>query len=289
MYAETLQPWFEKLSNDGASHAMLHAAVGPTMATLFLVWQNCPFYGPVKRLTSLVRSIGNELIKQCKLRIDMDKLMVAPDLLLHEIRAALALCAEFRGQYQDFRSKAAELNPKSSLKKTEPTFVRFKHQQQAKEEGSVEWPGRQDPVFSRINKFMDRCNEVLDIAETIVHFTALDSIIIGGPMALDLTPVIQYVYADFLKSLQHLGDQQIDYLNIDISADEFEAVFCKFKLDIKRFERQLLEIFHSSFQDNMSLPERLQVVASYRMFCERDAINAGLRPRYMEVISMIEC
>jgi len=86
------------------------------------------------------------------------------------------------------------------------------------------WPDRHAPTFQRLNAFMDRCNDVLDLSEVVAHFRLLDSVVIGGNRGSLLTSGIKEIYTDFLKPLQEFEVRRFNDLQF---AAALSAYHCR--------------------------------------------------------------
>lgn len=231
MYVSTLEPWFTKLADPNATMAELVAAVGPTMTVVGLVQRNCSLYQTSKRFGTMLREICNEVVRQCQRRVDSSALENSPELLADQIRTALRLCAELKGRYEDTRLVALSnsASPAGSPARP-PPGARPKAQRHRKGVHSTPWPTRTDPPFQRLNRFMDRCNEVLDVCECILQFGVTKNIVIGGPRSVDLMPALGYIHAEFVTCVACMREARFDFFDVDESADRFEQVYVKCKV-----------------------------------------------------------
>lgn len=141
--------------------------------------------------------------------------------------------------------------------------------------------------LQRLDKFVDRCNEVADIAECVVQFQTLPTVVLAGPRAHALVAQLTHVTEDTNAVLRHLYAQDCDYFDVDAKADTFETLYFRFKLDISRIERTLVDIFAAMYDDDMTLPQHCCIVESLGVLAQRDTIVAGLTHRFHEGIDLI--
>ena len=63
------------------------------------------------------------------------------------------------------------------------------------------WPQRNGRPFRRLNLFIERCNDVLDLVQTVQHFRQLrDAAQFGGLGTGSLDGLVRDVHDEFLKS-----------------------------------------------------------------------------------------
>lgn len=238
-FAATMVPWFTRLSDPDATMAELVAVIAPTMTVVGLVQRNCSFYSSAKRFGVVLRGICNEVVRQCQRRIDGSAIARSPEALAVQIRLALGLCAELKGRYEDTRlvALATTASPASSPAARPPTMARTKAGRGRKSVPSASWPTRTDQPFERFNRFMDRCNEMLDVCECMLQFGVTDAIIIGGQRSVDLMPTLGYIHAEFVTCIGCVLETRIDLFDVDTSADAFERVYVKCKVRIDPHSR----------------------------------------------------
>ena len=67
------------------------------------------------------------------------------------------------------------------------------------------WPQRSSETFSRLNALTERCNDVLDLVQTIRHFGQLEVVAQCGGMGLgSLDGLIQDVHEQFMIDVDKL-------------------------------------------------------------------------------------
>eukprot|EP00599_Poterioochromonas_sp_BG-1_P012792 CAMPEP_0173159472 /NCGR_PEP_ID=MMETSP1105-20130129/17150_1 /TAXON_ID=2985 /ORGANISM="Ochromonas sp., Strain BG-1" /LENGTH=109 /DNA_ID=CAMNT_0014077953 /DNA_START=231 /DNA_END=556 /DNA_ORIENTATION=- len=98
------------------------------------------------------------------------------------------------------------------------------------------WSVQNNAVFVRMDTFLERCHDILDFTQTIVMFTKLAKIEIGGTKGKTLTTSIAQIYADFanaIDSIRNLGKGILDLEN-----KKFEEAFYEFRNRIKELDRR---------------------------------------------------
>lgn len=106
-----------------------------------------------------------------------------PGRSLTNIKVALRVCAEFRGCYLDFREKSDAIARKhkeerSSQLRAGEEESRDHHRKppngsrvvEAESKGLCAWPPRNSPVFAPLNAIMERCNDLLELVQTLHDF-----------------------------------------------------------------------------------------------------------------------
>jgi dynein heavy chain len=62
---------------------------------------------------------------------------------------------------------------------------------------------------------MDRCNDVLDLAEAVRHLSGLDRVAFGGKSGRMLTAGLKELHAEFMPAVAAFVGLELELLNID--------------------------------------------------------------------------
>ena len=277
----TLRPWFIKISDNKASVNEIIAAIRPAVHTMLLVWQNCKYYRSPKRLASVFQMMSNEIISQAQNRVDASLLRENPHTLLPFLKEAIRMCSMLRGCYLDEKDIA------DTMLTTERNRAQAKNFAGPAKKLAL-WPARGDATFSRLNAFIDRCNDLTDIADTTLQYAVLEEMEIGGPKGELLTAAAKHVLDEYRYGLLEFFNVGLDILDVDQNPKAFDVAYLELKLLVKRLDRRLSEILASSFTSDMTLPEQLKLVISYKEFGTRDFLNEELPKCYSRLAPLID-
>ena len=68
---------------------------------------------------------------------------------------------------------------------------------QAAKESDNPWRFRNTSLFSRLDSFLERCHDVLDLVESLILFTRLERVEIGGTKGKQLSADIVSIHKEF--------------------------------------------------------------------------------------------
>jgi dynein heavy chain len=175
-YLRPLETWYEQL--EGAGLEELPALFRPVLHMLLLVWKNSRFYNSPNRLVVMVREICNTLIASAFAFINGEAIFgYIEDEEAHRardmIRTVLRVCGAFKSTYFDYKAKANLECP------TNP------------------WRIQNNALFVRLDAFLERCHDILDLTDTVVQFSKLGKLEVGGTKGKTLSTSVQQIYADF--------------------------------------------------------------------------------------------
>ena len=182
------------------------------------MWKGSAYYNTPGRLVVLIREICNTLIRQaCKFidgnrvfeMIEADETKTAID-MLHSI---VRVFGSFKSIYFDYKAKANQECPNN------------------------QWKVQNNAVFVRLDSFLERCHDILDLSNTIMAFSKLAKIEVGGTKGKTLTTSINQIYFDFNAAVGAVKNVDYDVMDLsDSSAKAFENNYYEFRGKIKELE-----------------------------------------------------
>ena len=122
----------------------------------------------------------------------------------------------------------------------------------------------------RLDSFLERCHDILDLTETIVSFSKLEKIEIGGTKGKTLTTSIKQIHEDFATTVNVF--KSVSYDIMDVGAKAFDDDFYDFRCSIKELERRLGSVVSLAFDDCSTVYGRFKLLDS---FSSSSAIQPG--------------
>ena len=187
-FLSPLRPWFAQLASPSEDFPAVRDLFRPILHSLLMVWKCSRFYNTPTRLVVLMRQICNELIRKAlaflngKLLFELiaaDEMDKADAMLLQ----SLQVCAHLKSVYYDYKAKSSVECPANP------------------------WRIQNNALFVRLDAFLERCHDVLELTQTIMQFQKLSKIEIGGTKGKTIIAAIKAVHADFAAA--HERFQQV--------------------------------------------------------------------------------
>lgn len=144
-YLKTLKSLFSDLCAGSMELPELQELFMPIMHTILMIYQYSTHYNTTPRLVVLIREICNEIIKQCTLQVPhttiMEEMKEATTVksALDKLNQALEVCIKFKEAYFEYKSKV-----KNS------------------------WKISSSALFVRLDAFSERCQDLIQMAQTII-------------------------------------------------------------------------------------------------------------------------
>jgi dynein heavy chain len=261
-YLRTLEEWFDKLNNEDNFPALLEL-FKPMLHIILLIWKNSKHYNTPARLVVLMREICNSLINQaCKYvsgeqifsLIEAEEAHVA----VEQLKTTLLVCGTFKSTYFDYKATANAECPANP------------------------WRIQNNALFMRLDSFLERCHDILDLTQTIVQFSKLAKIEVGGTKGKTLTTSVQQIHGDFQSAVDKF--KGVDYDIMDVSAKQFDDDFYEFRCSIKELERRLGAVVSLAFDDCATVYGRFKLLDSFEGLLERPIIQDELEKKYVGLV-----
>jgi len=263
-YLSTLEPWFDKLvGNVQDDFGSLMHLFRPTMHLILMIWKNSKCYNTPGRLVVLVREICNALIKQSCGYVSGEEIFRLIDeneagLAVEKLKTTLKVCGTFKSTYFDYKATAnaeCAANP---------------------------WRIQNNALFVRLDTFLERCHDILDLTQTIVQFSQLGEIEVGGTKGKTLTTSVQQIYSDFNTAVASFENVKYDIM--DVNAKRFDDDFYEFRCTIKELERRLGSILIQAFDDSGTIYGRFKLLDSFEGLLERPIIQDELEKKHVMLV-----
>jgi dynein heavy chain len=263
-YLSTLEPWFDQLvGNVQDDFGSLMYLFRPTMHLILMIWKNSKCYNTPGRLVVLIREICNALIKQSCDYVSGEEIFRLIDEneaghAVEKLKTTLKVCGTFKSTYFDYKATAnaeCAANP---------------------------WRIQNNALFVRLDTFLERCHDILDLTQTIVQFSELGEIEVGGTKGKTLTTSVQQIYSDFNAAVSSFENVQYDIM--DVNAKRFDDDFYEFRCTIKELERRLGSILIQAFDDSATIYGRFKLLDSFEGLLERPIIQDELEKKHVLLV-----
>ena len=262
-FLRPLRSWFERLESE-TNFSNLVDHFKPMMHLILLVWKGSAYYNTPGRLVVLVREICNALIRQAQSYINGDRVfdMIESD----DTKEAIEMLQNIIRVFGKFKS----------------TFLEYKGKAN-KECPNNQWRMQNNAVFVKLDAFLERCHDIWDLTRTIMQFTKLSKIEVGGTKGKTLTTSVNQISFDFNAAVDSI--KSVDYDIMDLEAKHFEDSYYAFRGRIKELERRLGSVITQGFDDCSTVTGRFKLLDSFDSLVLRPIIADDLEKKHGALIS----
>lgn len=258
-----LVPWLERLETE-SDFVSLTGIFRPTIHSLMLVWIHSRFYNTPARIVVLVREICNTLVRKARQfvsgevifdLVDNDEPQRGVEMLMSTLR----VCGVFKSTYFDYKAKVAVEAPHNP------------------------WRVQNSALFGHLDAFLERCHDIREFTSTIVQFSKLAKIEIGGTKGKTLTTSVAQIFTDFSAAVAAFKEAKYDIMDVDAKA--FDDDFYEFRVRVKELERRLASVLTQSFDDTPTILGRFKLLDSFEGLLERPLVRDELERKHQDLLA----
>ena len=257
-YLSTLSGLFYDLTDDTKDFPELQELFVPIMHTLLLIWQHSEYYNTPARLVVIVREICNAIISQARNFVSGKDIF---DMIENEessvacekLSVILDIIAKFKEAFFEYKAQAGD-----------------------------SWNITTNALFVRLDSFSERCQDIQHFTSTIVQFSKLNKIQIGGTKGKTLTSSVMQIFDEFEQAVKDF--QLVEYDIMDVGAKEFDDDFYEFRCKIKELERRLASILTQGFDDSDTIYGQFKLLDSFEGLLNRPIIQDELEKKHITLL-----
>ena len=252
---------FEKLVSDGVFLRLFHY--------LFVVWTNSTHYNTPARLVVMIKEVCNDLILVAKHNLNVDDLFTCEcDEAVKRLALTLLVCGSFKDAYFTYKAKAGKEGGRNGPPR--------------------HWKFQNTTLFSRLDAFLERCHDVLDVLETAVLFSRLEKVEMGGTKGAEYSQHIAGIHTEFLAAYHdfHAPTQYPTASILDVDEPLFDDNFALFRRKVRQMEVHLGSMLTISIEDTKALSSVFKLVDTYEGFLDRKLIQQEWHKHQTDVLSL---
>eukprot|EP00955_Chlamydomonas_euryale_P098697 365162-Chlamydomonas_euryale.AAC.21 len=257
-FLQPLRKYFEKLEMMDDFTAIVDL-FKPVVHMLLLVWRHSDHYNSATRMTTIMVEICNDLIMQAnKFLPGADLIQMEPTEAVEKLRLQMRVLANFKQFYFEYREKSKVEVPDRP------------------------WKFQNSSLFQRLDTFLERSHDMMNMMATCVQFNKLERVEIGGTKGKVLTNAIKIIHQEFTEAVEKF--RAVEYDVMDTDASQFDDDFYTFRVIIKELERRLAAIIIQAFDDCTTIGSTFKLLDSFEGLLEREVIAADLEKKNDELL-----
>ncbi|XP_035728185.1 dynein beta chain, ciliary-like [Vespa mandarinia] len=238
----------------------------PLMAVLIhslgLTWAHSKYYQSSSKLIIMLRQICNLLIQEAQKFLDPTSIFQSDvDEALQRVQISQDILEEFKRQFEA-RRNIPGMKPEA-----------------------LPWSFTSGVVFIRLDAFLKRLADIEWLFYTVLEFSKLEKIEIGGILGRSLSNRIIGIFKEFQQLFLSFTVRANDVLEPD---DETFALDCaKFNLSITDLDNKLAAILCQSFDDCGNLESVFKLINIAGSVLDRPMIHKQFSDRYSRILELL--
>ena len=227
--------------------------------SILLVWKHSNYYNTPARLVVLMREICNDLIRQAHKFLEPETILEdEPQDAVDRLTTALKVCSAMKTIYFGYKARVLVECPDNP------------------------WRFQNSALFVRLDSFLERCHDILELCQTVLQFSRLETVEVGGTKGRVLTMTVQQIYADFKGAFQRF--LEIEYDILDVEAETFDDDFYVFRVSIKELEKRLGSVVAQGFDDCTTVYTSFKLLDSFDVMLQREVIMQDLEKKHVDLV-----
>ena len=188
LFLKPLDKYFTKLQNNQDEFEGLVELFKPIMHLVMLVWKHSHHYNTPGRIVVLMRQICNDLIMQSQKFLPGGEIFgLDPPEAVEKLKLLLNVLGSFKSFYFEYKGRTTRDTPQNP------------------------WKFQNSALFARLDAFLERCHDILDLTQTALQFNKLERVEVGGTKGKALSANVRQIHADFEEALEKLHQVSLFY------------------------------------------------------------------------------
>lgn len=229
-----------------------------------IIWVNSEYYRSRERITGLLRKVSNEVIRQCSTKISLENIFDGnvKDSVTG-LTDSIACCVSWKETYHQISKM----------------HLRFGEKEK--------WLLDNTSIFAQVDAFVQRCKDLLEVCEGLVHFTqrSIDSKsnqpIFPGLKGPEISRSLTEVEVTFMKNLQIL--KNVKHTILDVKATSWHDDYNRFRFGVKDLEVMVQNILNSAFETIKTVQEGVEVLDNFIHLSSRESIRRTIDKKTVEI------
>ena len=146
------------------------------------------------------------------------------------------------------------------------------------------WKITSNALFVRLDAFQERCQDIVQMSQTIIQFRNLSNIEIGNTKGATLTTAVKQIFDEFQEA-QNLFCS-VNYDILDIEQREFDDDFYRFRSSIKELDRRVSAVLTQAFDDCDTIIGKFKMLESFDKMLSRPIILDELEKKQVVWIEL---
>jgi dynein heavy chain len=264
-YLDALSVWCEHFIKE-RDFSNVEKFFLPIMHVVLLVWKSSPYYNTPSRLVVLLREICNALIVHIDDFLSGDSLfdMICQEdssIALKMLDTGIICIGKFKKAYFDYKERSIMDCPDNP------------------------WRMQNNAIFIRVDAFMERCNDVRDMADTIAMFNKLLRTEVGGTKGKTLTTSVGNIYTDFKGAVDCIRAVSKDIL--DLENKTFDEAYYEFRTHMKELDRRLGSVVVQALDDATTIIGKFRALETFENLVFRNIVATELEKKFASIIAVV--
>ncbi|KAL7300513.1 hypothetical protein TKK_0006512 [Trichogramma kaykai] len=240
----------------------LLASLATILHIVRFVWTESSYYSETSNVERLLCSVSVYVVRVCVNSVDAKLIVDRPLDSAKSIEACLACCRDYRVIYDNIISGCIENE-------------------------SREWKVDKAVVFNCVEAFEQRCEDLLDICQTIVIYGSLNKINLGGTRGRRHEAQYNHIRDYFMRVVEETR-QACASCALDVRRTDWFPVAVSFRARIADLEKTMRTLLLGLFGDGDDVEPAIETLYALQRFRDRKTFSCLLQDKWTQVWAMFD-
>ncbi|XP_018562388.1 dynein beta chain, ciliary-like [Anoplophora glabripennis] len=267
MYLKTILPHISRFEDNEFLETENY--IKPLVHCIGLLWANSKYYSSSDKIVILLKMISNMLIESAERSLDPSNIFQGdPEEVHAKLELSIKLINMFMGSFEYVRENLSSY---------------YQTPQEGEEEVVQKpWTFHRKNVFQRLMDFAERLSLVKEILSTLIEFSKLEKVELGGIKGRNLSQKCVQIFEEFNKAYNVFNNIQYEILDTtDPSIIKDASIFNEKCAD---FDRRLAAVFAQAYDDCYNLESIFKFINVLGTLINRPAISNEVTIKYHQII-----
>lgn len=231
-----------------------------------IIFELSKHYNTSERMKSLLTKISNQIIKQCRAKINKDDMLSGDvEKCMEDLQESIDCCKQWKIICQHHQAMIKKYSPKADL-----------------------WDlDKDETIFAENEAFIQRCRDLMEICEGQLQFARKGAKQVmpkfGGVMGETYAKNLLDLEKDFFRYIQNIKNLKYDILNVKITKwhDDYGQGF---KEQIKNLETMYHNVISLAFKNVSTVQDSVEMLENFDSLAKRPLVKDYVHKKAAEMV-----
>ncbi|XP_020290402.1 dynein heavy chain 2, axonemal [Pseudomyrmex gracilis] len=231
---------------------------------ILFIWTESPFYNISSNIEILCECVSSQIIYQCQKYVNLQALL--DDCVEDKINIlwkCISCCETYKIVYDKVTNITAHVK------------------------SNRDWNVNEQLIFNRIDTFMQRCYDIIEICNALIVFGRCNKVgSIGGAKGFE--------YEDYCRRIDGLLYQSLDEIKstqniLEVEKSTWVKNMQKFRYSVMELENMVKTLIERMFEEVNDIEEGIEAIYAFRHFTHKKSLKDMLRMKWMKMWKILDC
>ncbi|XP_046595863.1 dynein-1-beta heavy chain, flagellar inner arm I1 complex isoform X1 [Neodiprion lecontei] len=229
------------------------------------IWLESPFFNTKEKIETLCQALSTQIVGACRESIDLKTIFQGETI---ESKKKVEVCISCCEKYKNIYGEHVEIIFNASSDK-------------------IRWEVDRENVFNCVDAFITRCQDVIEICDTIVVFgRSPKSVSFGGSNGARYESDCKKMENIFYENLRAI--ENVQHKILDVAEATWIEHITLFRHEIIELEVMVKNLINSIFDDTNCIKESIEALYILQRYNQRECVNELLHLKLVDIWTIFD-